>query len=76
MRQFFNIVPATQLFVYIHYKLCIVTRRPKAGIVKSEWMFIARQRLSKHIPAAMNTQATIEQLPLLCNCAVDTPSQQ
>jgi hypothetical protein len=38
----------------------IVTWRPKAGIVKSEWTFIARERLGKHIPVATNTQATIE----------------
>jgi hypothetical protein len=28
---------------------------------------IAGQRLGKYIPAATNTQATIEYLPLLCN---------
>jgi hypothetical protein len=38
----------------------IGTWRPKGGIVKSEWTFIARQRLGKHIPAATNTQAKIE----------------
>jgi hypothetical protein len=37
-------------------------------------MFIARQRLCEHIPTAMNTQATINQLPLLYNDAVNTPS--
>jgi hypothetical protein len=37
-----------------------VISRPKAGIVKSEEMSIARQLLGKHIPAATNTQATIE----------------
>jgi hypothetical protein len=31
----------------------------KAGMVESEEMSIARQLLGKHIPAAMNTQATI-----------------
>jgi hypothetical protein len=36
-----------------------VTRRTKAGRVKSE-MFIAKQLLGKHIPAATNTQATTE----------------
>jgi hypothetical protein len=41
-------------------ELYIVTRRSKAGIVKSEETSIATQRLGKHIPAAMNTQATIE----------------
>jgi hypothetical protein len=39
-------------------------------------MFIARQRLGKRIQAATNTEATIESLPLLCNGAVNTPSQQ
>jgi hypothetical protein len=28
---------------------------------------IARQRVAKHIPAATKAQATIGQLPLLCN---------
>jgi hypothetical protein len=37
-----------------------VTWRPKAGKVKSEQTFIAKQRLGKHIPAAKNKQATIE----------------
>jgi hypothetical protein len=35
-------------------------------------MFIARQRLGKHSPAATNTQATIEELPFLCNREVNT----
>jgi hypothetical protein len=34
--------------------------RPKAEIKKSEYMFIARQRLGKQITAATNTQATIK----------------
>jgi hypothetical protein len=38
----------------------IVTWRPNSGIVKSEETSIARQRLGKHVPAAMNMQATIE----------------
>jgi hypothetical protein len=33
---------------------------PKARIVKAKYTSIARQRLGKHIPAATNTQATIE----------------
>jgi hypothetical protein len=37
-----------------------MARRLKAGIVKSEGMSIAWQLLSKHIPMAMNTQATIK----------------
>jgi hypothetical protein len=37
----------------------ILMWRPKAGIVKSEYKFIARQRLGKHIPAAANMDATI-----------------
>jgi hypothetical protein len=40
-----------------HY---IVTWRPKTGIVKSEKTSIARQLLSKLIPAVTNTQAKIE----------------
>jgi hypothetical protein len=36
--------------------ICIVTCRPIAG-----------QQLSIHIPAATNTEATILELPLLCN---------
>jgi hypothetical protein len=36
-----------------------------AGIVKSEYKFFARQRLGKHIPTAMNTQATVEYFPPL-----------
>jgi hypothetical protein len=39
----------------------IVTWRLKAGIVKSEERSIVRQRLGKHIPAATNTHATIEE---------------
>jgi hypothetical protein len=35
-------------------------------------MFIVRQRLGKLIPAAMNTQATIEELPFMCNGEVNT----
>jgi hypothetical protein len=38
----------------------ILTWNPKAGIVKSEETCIVRQMLGKHIPAAMNMQATIE----------------
>jgi hypothetical protein len=34
---------------------------------------IARQRVAKHILAATYTQATIEELPLLCNDNVNTP---
>jgi hypothetical protein len=49
-----------------------VTRRLKAGIVGPEQTSIARQRLGKHIPAATNTQATIEELPFLCNSKVNT----
>jgi hypothetical protein len=60
------------MMVNIH----IVTWRQKAGITKSEKTFIARQLFSKHIPAAMNTQATIDYLPSLSNDAVNTPSQQ
>jgi hypothetical protein len=37
---------------------------------------IASQRLGKHISVATNTQATVEQLPLLCSDIVNTPSQQ
>jgi hypothetical protein len=39
-----------------------VTRRLKAGIVEREKTTIARQRLGKHVPAAKNTQTTIEVL--------------
>jgi hypothetical protein len=44
-----------------HAYMCndIVTWSPKAGIVKSELTLIARQRLTKHIPATTNTQAKI-----------------
>jgi hypothetical protein len=34
---------------------------------------IARQRVAKHILAATNTQAAIEELPFLCNGNVNTP---
>jgi hypothetical protein len=37
-----------------------LTWRPKAGIAKSEYTFIARQRLGKNISAAKNRQATIQ----------------
>jgi hypothetical protein len=38
--------------------------------------FTARQRLGKQGPAEMNTYAIIEELPLLCNGEVNTPSEQ
>jgi hypothetical protein len=41
-------------------RLSRVTWRQKAGIIKSEYTIIARQRLVKNIPAATNTQVTIE----------------
>jgi hypothetical protein len=44
--------------------------------VKSEEIIIAGLLLGKRIPAATNTQAAIEKLPLLRNGAVSTPSQQ
>jgi hypothetical protein len=43
-----------------HVNLNYVTRRPKAGTVKSEEPFIARQLLGKHILEATNTQAITE----------------
>jgi hypothetical protein len=51
----------------------IVTWRLKAEMVETETMSIARQRFGKHIPAAKNTQATIDELPFLCNFEVNTP---
>jgi hypothetical protein len=39
-----------------------VTRRLKAGIVEPEEASTAMQRFDKHVPAATNTQATIEEL--------------
>jgi hypothetical protein len=58
----------------ISYDMWHDARKP--GIVKWEYTFVARQRLGKHIPAATNKQATIEQLPLLCNDAGNSPSQK
>jgi hypothetical protein len=43
--------------------------------MKSEMSF-AKQLLSKQVPAATNTQAAIKLIPLLCNDAVNAPSQQ
>jgi hypothetical protein len=40
----------------------IVTWRLRAGIVEAEETFITRQRLWKYVPAATNTQATIQGL--------------
>jgi hypothetical protein len=40
--------------------IIIIMWWPKAGIVNSEEMLIARQRLGKHIPAATSMQATNE----------------
>jgi hypothetical protein len=37
-------------------------QRLKARILESQYMTVARQRLDKHIPAALNTYATIEKL--------------
>jgi hypothetical protein len=44
------------------YFVCIYCDRTlkKYRIVKSEWMFIARQQLGKHIAATMNTHTAIE----------------
>jgi hypothetical protein len=39
-----------------------MTGRLKAGIVKSEEMSIAKQRLGKQVCAATDTQVTIEEL--------------
>jgi hypothetical protein len=39
-----------------------VTLRLKAGIVEPEETSIARKQFRKHVPAATNTQATIEEL--------------
>jgi hypothetical protein len=49
-----------------------VILRLKAGIVQPGQTFISRQQLSKHVPAARNTQAAIEELPFLCNGEVNT----
>jgi hypothetical protein len=40
---------------------------------EAEWTFIARQLLGKQIPAEMNTQVTIEELPFLRKGEVNTP---
>jgi hypothetical protein len=37
---------------------------------------VARQLLRKQIPAEMNTHATIEELPFLCNSEVNTRLQK
>jgi hypothetical protein len=57
-----------------------VTWRMKAGIVKRVEAVIARQRHGKHVSAARDTDATIEDVvysarPLLGNCTVN-PFQQ
>jgi hypothetical protein len=52
-----------------------VTFRLKAGTEEPEQTSIDRQGLDKHIPAATNMQATIEELPFLCNGEVGTPLQ-
>jgi hypothetical protein len=46
--------------VYGWIVVCIVTWRPKFETVKSEEMSTPGQLLGKHIPAAANTQATME----------------
>jgi hypothetical protein len=45
-------------------------------MVNSEETSIAGQLLGKHIPLATNMQAAVELLPLPCNGALNTPSQQ
>jgi hypothetical protein len=40
--------------------------------MEPEQSSIARQRLGKHIPAATNIHATIEELPFLYNGEVNT----
>jgi hypothetical protein len=50
----------------------IVTWGLKAGIVELQQTFIVRQHLGKHILAATNTYATIEELLFLCNGEVNT----
>jgi hypothetical protein len=37
---------------------------------------VSKQRLGKQFPAETNTQATIEEVPFLCNGLVNTPHQQ
>jgi hypothetical protein len=54
-------------YIIIELRKTTVTWHPKAGVVKSEQTFTARQRLGKHIPVATNTQGTI---------VVNTPSKQ
>jgi hypothetical protein len=51
--------PASNLML----EICInaVTLRLKAGIVEPDETSIAKQRLSKHVPAEMKAHATIEQ---------------
>jgi hypothetical protein len=50
-----------------------VTCHLKAITEKPEQTFIAGQRLGKQVPAEMNTHATIEELPLLCNSEINAP---
>jgi hypothetical protein len=55
------------LFIYVQTaNQCL-----RAGIVKPHWKFIAEQRLGKHVNVKMNTQATVAELPFLCNSEIN-----
>jgi hypothetical protein len=51
----------------------VVTWSLKTGTAEPEQMFIVRQGVGKHVPAEMNTQATLEELLFLCNGELNTP---
>jgi hypothetical protein len=53
-----NMSFSLNFFIAFYYDT--VTLCPETGIVKSEGTSIARQLLGKEIPAATNTQATVE----------------
>jgi hypothetical protein len=47
--------------------VCVSSQRLKVGILETGETVVTRQRLRKHVPAATNTQATVEKLCFLCS---------
>jgi hypothetical protein len=48
-------------------------RNKEISDVDNTVTFVATQRLSEQVPSEMNTHATIEELPFLCDGEVNTP---
>jgi predicted metal-binding protein len=63
--------------MYKHFVLCqYCDVTPEGRNSEARGTSIVRQRLGKHVTAEMSAHATIEVLPVLCNCEVNRPLQQ